>query len=551
MKDIAFRVGLLFHASPAEPSAQAALAGVLARMDAETTRVRDGHPLTVVAFLRTMEAAQLTQAVAQNGYPVEAATFGDAGVAFAPLDVSRPVPHAPLEGQPEFEFGMQVLLARCHAMVIACRAPGEFAAIKRRLSTRQSACARIALVALDGGAPEFLEPDSDPPEVDAKDWYLGVADQWKSARPGIGSLPALRTTFLGRLFPWLYSLILLRRFETIKKRPQEPTERCLEGMGLFSRTLKKLDPADEAELKARVGLLCPFFDRHDRLGSHYSNVFRTTCLLVPSAIALATVLAVAAAVDPARHRLWHWSEAFLLAGAAGLYLRSKFKKHLAHWVDNRLVTEFMRSAALHAFLHTAPDLTIPPDKPDLWTRESRVFWTYFRSLPPLAFQTAPADLLSARRTAVAEYAEHQMQFHEDFARQHWAADRWLTRISGRAFLATVCFCIAQLVLAWLHSHAPLPAAFEQLPTALMMLTLACACGAFVLTVLNHQLGFEAIAERSTIAAGQYRTLLETMRRGPHPASPEQVYDWARESGVIILDEQHSWYRHIPSLRMHL
>jgi hypothetical protein len=44
-----------------------------------------------------------------------------------------------------------------------------------------------------------------------------------------------------------------------------------------------------------------------------------------------------------------------------------------------------------------------------------VFWTYFRSLPPISFSTPSAVLLSARRSAIADYATNQGQFHTGFA----------------------------------------------------------------------------------------------------------------------------------------
>ena len=50
-----------------------------------------------------------------------------------------------------------------------------------------------------------------------------------------------------------------------------------------------------------------------------------------------------------------------------------------------------------------------------------MLWTYLRSLPAVSFCTPSADLLSARRLAVAVYAANQEKFHTGFAEQHFAA----------------------------------------------------------------------------------------------------------------------------------
>jgi hypothetical protein len=89
------------------------------------------------------------------------------------------------------------------------------------------------------------------------------------------------------------------------------------------------------------------------------------------------------------------------------------------------------------------------------------------------------------------------------------------------------------------------------PNVLMMLTLISASCAFVLSLLSHQLGFEAIAERSRSAAEHFEGLVEEIKRKAPFADAGQVYSWANEGVDTILAEQHSWYRHIPLIRMHL
>jgi hypothetical protein len=197
-------------------------------------------------------------------------------------------------------------------------------------------------------------------------------------------------------------------------------------------------------------------------------------------------------------------------------------------------------------LHTVPKLFPPSGESDQWVRQTRVFWTYLRSLPACRFSTPSADLLSARRSAVADYASYQERFHADFAAQHYTTHKWLVRISARAFFATLLLVIVQLFIAVWYRQCS-----EDLPLTLMITTLICAWGAFVLVLLTHQLGFEAIAERSNSAAQQFRTLHMAIEQEAYSADAQKVYEWADECAEVILAEQHSWYRHIPLIRMHL
>lgn len=52
---------------------------------------------------------------------------------------------------------------------------------------------------------------------------------------------------------------------------------------------------------------------------------------------------------------------------------------------------------------------------------------------------------------------------------------------------------------------------------LMIAMLIFASGAFVASLLAHQLGFEAIAERSRTAAEHYRSLKAPIDQGAHSA----------------------------------
>jgi hypothetical protein len=153
--------------------------------------------------------------------------------------------------------------------------------------------------------------------------------------------------------------------------------------------------------------------------------------------------------------------------------------------------------------------------------------------------------MSARISAIADYASFQEKFHLRFADQHYRAQQWLVRVSGRAFLLTLCLVIAQLVISRLRPSD------HHLAVTLMMVTLACGNGAFVVSLLAHQLGFEAIAERSTNAAEHFRALCDSISRDAHRADAMQAYAWADECSQSILAEQHSWYRHIPLIRIDL
>jgi hypothetical protein len=305
-------------------------------------------------------------------------------------------------------------------------------------------------------------------------------------------------------------------------------------------------------LEAILNTICPYFVRHDDLGRHYSNVFRTSCFLVPLLIVISTVLAVAAAIDHARHNVWHISEGALLLVTAILFLRSKFAKYHRKWVEHRLLAELLRPTLLHSVFHTLPPLALPSEEPELWIDRSRLLLRHFRALPQVVFTTPTAELLSARISAIADFVSFQAKWHTGFAAQHRAAEKRLRRMSASAFVVTLCLCALQLVIAYGAEALPdYKEAVAGIAHILMMLTLLSACGAFVLSILSHQLGFEAIAERSSNAAEHFEVLKQAMERSSHAADARQVYTWADECASTILAEQHSWYRHIPLIRMHL
>jgi len=137
-------------------------------------------------------------------------------------------------------------------------------------------------------------------------------------------------------------------------------------MGISDLALKKLHLDDQRLLNANLKRLCPFFARHDELGRYYSNVFRTTCLLVPLLIAASTVLAVAGVIDSKGRDLWHIVEGVLLVIAAWLVIRSKVAGQHAKWVEHRLTTELMGSSVVCSLLQATPRLTSPHEEPKRW-----------------------------------------------------------------------------------------------------------------------------------------------------------------------------------------
>lgn len=547
-----FRVGLLFHFAPGQPLVPGPVADLLQKIDAKSAPIRNGRQLTLVPFVRTNNIAAFSQAVAGSEYLVEAAAFDEAGVTFGPLGGFATMSHPAYHARPDFELGMKVLLPRCDVIVIVCRDSAEASEVRKRLAAHHNTSAFLALVPTRGGKPNFLEVNPRPVDKDETDWLLAVKESWEVSDAGLGTLPARKRTALGFLFPTFYSMIIRGWAETIKKRQPTEAERCRGGMGLSEAANKKIVPSDRSSLDAVLNAVCPHFTRHDDLGRHYSNVFRTTCFLVPLFIVVSTVLAVAAAIDHARHNVWHISEGALLLFAAILFLRSKFARHHRRWVEHRLLAELLRPALLHSMFHTMPPLTLPSEEPELWIDRSRLLMRHLRALPPVEFTTPKAELLSARTSAIADFVGYQAKWHTGFAEQHRAAGKRLTRMSAYAFVVTLCLCAVQLFIAYRAEElTDYKEALTGIAHMLMMLTLLSAGGAFVLSILSHQLGFEAIAERSSNAAEHFEVLKQAIERSRHSADARQVFAWADECAGVVLAEQHSWYRHIPLIRMHL
>ena len=541
---MAFRVGLIFAPSLGEAPSVPPVAALLGEIDKRTAEVRSGESITLVPFVRTNGEVALAAALAGSKYPAEAATWSDAGVLFDSLDALAKFPRPPREARLDVDRAMDAILSLCHVVVLVCGSREEFDSAAKLLSEHRNTWQLVALVSVADGAKRFYQTNS-PPDLSGTDWYLSVEERWRNARPAIDALPAEKRESLGLLFPWLVSAVIRRRFENVKRKKRSEPERCRSGMGVSELAMKKLVAGDRPLLDANMDMLCPFFVRHDELGRYYSNVFRTTCLLVPLLIAASTVLAVAAVIQHEHRDLWHVVEGVLLLLAAGFVWRASRSAYHAGWVEHRLTTELMRSAMMCNLLHTAPRLTQPTESPDQWVHQTQVVWTYLRSLPAVAFTTASADLLSSRLSAVTHYAKHQEDFHRDFAKQHRDAQGLLVWVTGRAFLITLVVAAAQLAIAHFAE------AKGDWPVKLMMVTLVCASGAFVVSLLAHQLGFESIAERSANAEQRFRSLRESMERSGHSADSGKVYAWAGECAQIIVDEQHSWYRQIPLLRLDL
>jgi uncharacterized membrane protein YhdT len=560
---MAFRVGLLFYSAPAQPSDSSRVAALLEKIDAKSSSVRGHQRLTLVPFVRDASMVAFAQSVAGVRYQTEAAAFDAAGVAFGTLDAFANRRHPAFDAETDFDLGMSVLLWRCAAVVIVCRDAAEAEEARERLAAYESTHAFFAILPLQGGRVDFVEVNPRQEPKDEPSWLLAVTETWEAENTGLPPEPAGKQTVMGLLFPVFNSALIGRRSETIKKSRPTREERCRAGMGLSQEANKKLNELDRASLDALLGVVCPYFAGHDDLGKHYSNVFRTTCFLVPLLIIVSTILAVAAAIDNTRHTVWHIVEFLLLLVAAFLFFRTRVFKHHRKWVENRLIAELLRPTLLNAIFHTIPRLNPPAEEPSLWFDRSQLLLRHLRSLPPLAFTTPANELLSARVSAIHDFSNYQAKWHRDFAAQHRDAEKWLTRISAYAFVITLVLCVVQLLISYGVSvmqgylgETPrhletVTVVAHTLAHGLMMLTLISAGCAFVILLLLHQLGFDAIAERSSNAAEHFETLQQSIKRGGHIADARQVYAWADECAGAILTEQHSWYRQIPLIRMHL
>jgi hypothetical protein len=549
-----FRVGLMFGSPPQQPYDAAPLVSLLGEIEERTKTARNNHPITLTAFLKSKTEADFVAGLSASPDAIEAGFWGPGGVAFRSLPTLLADMQAGQEDdRTEVGRGLEALLSLSHVVVILCPTASGADEVGNLLREYVDTSVLIALITAGGGGRRFLEINPSQARLDATDWFLKVKKRWEIEQPDARSLAPPRTPLLRRIFPYLASAIIRRRFQTVKKREPSESERCQGGMGISKIAMEKLAPADVTLLNANLSALCPFFARHDDLGRVHGNTFRTICFLVPTLIAVSTVLAVLGIIDHDRHIRWHVIEGVLLVLAAWLYFWARISRQHARWVEHRLTCELMRSAILTNLLHTIPRLSPPDDDPGLWDRQTGVFWIYLRSLPICHWSTPPADLLSARRSAVADYATSQKRFHADFAEQHFSIHNWLVALSGWAFVATLVLVVAQLALAFLEGAGQLKdfAYLEHAPAKLMVVTLSCACGAFVLSLLAHQLGFEKIAERSANAAQEFDVLVNGINQEADSADAQKVYGWADRCAAIIWGEQQSWYRHVPFIRMHL
>lgn len=540
-----FRVGLVFAGSTFDESRVHQLSAFVREIDERTREVRNGAPVTLVPFVLSQDQRVVAEAVAAVSKPLEAAMWTQSGVVFMGLD--RMTAFAAVLPDQEFTLrcALEAVATVSHVVLIVCSTVADADRVSVIIDAASNTWLLLALISVQDDTKRFLEVGSTVRPLALADWLHAVKRRWQIPRPSVDALPKTKRPVLGLLFPWLTTAIIRQRFHIVRSRPRDTRVRCRESLGVSETSMEMLERADQERLRRQMDRICPFFTRHDHMGSYYSNVFRTSCLLVPVLIALSTMLAVVAIINVSNHNLWHVVELLLLVTAGALVLRARLAAHHAKWVENRLITELLRTSLLSSLLHTCPRVSVPTEEPHVWTLQTERLWTYLRDLPVMTFTTPPDRLLSARRLAVAGFAAAQEAFHRRFAEQHLAAQRWLVKVSAWAFRITLCVVLVQLVIAVVaESH-------EGLATALMLITLLCAVGAFVVSLLAHQLGFEAIAERSTNAAEHYRTLLTAIETSAATADARQVGLWARNCLTTYLAEQHSWYRHIPLLRLEI
>lgn len=555
-----FRIGLVFHSKPESSLVLGPVIELLQKIDLKSAQIRKDEPLTLLPFVRTKEGATLAASIAhENGYLIEAATFDASGVSFRPIELLAQAEHPPQDSARDFDLGMKVLLPRCDAIIAICQQSAELTEIKARLQLFDNTSLLISLAAVVSNEIHFLEIDPRIHERDSPSWLLALIERWEAKITTSDPLPKPKKTILGLLFPILYSAVLGRRSETIKKRKPSEIERCETGMGLSTTAKRKLSQNDISSLSVVLGAICPYFVRHDDLGRHYSNTFRTTCLLVPLLVVAATVLAASAALDSVRQDVWHLLEGIFLIIAAVIFLRSKFANHHRKWVEHRLLAELLRTVILNTFFHTTPQLATPSEEPRLWIDRSRILLKHFRSLPPIIFDSPTEDLKSARISALNDFANYQATWHKDFADQHRVAEKRLTRLSAYSFVFALSFSALQLLFVVLvralQVRPEVMSGYQRITIGiehvLLMWTLISAGVAFVIVILLHQLGFEAIAERSSNAAEHFNELGAEIAQTGYMADARQIYCWADKCAATVLAEQHSWYRQIPLIRVHL
>lgn len=553
---MSFRIGLIFDYLPSEPFGSDAVAELLKKIANRSEGVRKDLSITLVPFVRSAAMADFVNRTAEaEGYEIEAVTFDEAGVNFSSVTILAQRAHPIFVDQVDFDLGMRVLLARCHVIIVITQDLMEDAKTLSRFVKYKNTFSYVALTR--GGINKFLEIDPEPSFTDGPDWVLAVTERWGAMADSMNQPPNTKVTRLGLVFPLFYTAIIRRRSETIKKREPTEAERCESGMGVSTTAAKKLNEGDNISLKATIEAICPYFVRHDSLGRHYSNVFRTICLMVPLLIVFSTLLAVVAGINGGHQDLWHITEAVFLISAAILFIWAKFHNHHRRWIEHRLLTELLRPTVMNTLFHMLPHLEPPTEEPALWIAQTRILLRHLRSLASIEYQSSMEDLRSARVSALEDFSHYQATWHTDFADQHRTAETRLTRLSVFFFIVTLCFCVLQLVFAFsvTHIRPELVMAYQQAVSnighGLLMLTLISAGAAFVLVILLHQLGFETIAERSSNASEHFARLHSEIARNGYKADARQIYSWQSECATAILAEQHSWYRQIPLIRVHL
>lgn len=520
----------------ASPEASTASPHVLASLWQKLERVAksDSQDILPLAFLSDEENLRFFQAFppTQDG---SAVVWSESGINYSDrLPASYRAPDTEIAES----LGIRALLLHCHVVLVICEDEQALGEILHDLNySTGGSDSLIACLDLKGARNQFFLVNHQFKELDEAVWLKEVKERWASVS---ADLPKdLKKPLFAKTFPVLASATMLEPYETQKKTDKDF---LLGSVG--SEALEMLTEPDGFR-DGRFAAASTHHKVRDGLGTVYSDSFRSAAVLTPALIAISTFLAVAGYVYHHYHIVLHVLEGILLFLALYFFHITQKNRHQKRWVENRLLAEHLRPAALELLLGFGPRFGSIDSEWTEWSETARTYWNVVRQLPTQRWSTENDFLLSARRSAILNFCQKQAKWQRQFSLQNSKLHHRLVNWSMSFFVLTFLICIFAVIAA-LALHLP-----EIFAGTLACVSALMALVAFVCSLISHQLGFEAIAERATIAAEHYEHLIADIEHHRPPTRLNDVYLWGSRCLEIYVDEQRSWYRQTSKIGFHI
>jgi hypothetical protein len=316
-----------------------------------------------------------------------------------------------------------------------------------------------------------------------------------------------------------------------------------------------LEDADKAQLTKLRHQFCVMFAWSDAWAIHYGNLFRTVCLFLVIFNLTAVTSAVLGYFDLHRAKVWQAVELLSLVAVALLYVAGRRSQIHRKWLEYRLFAELLRPTPYYwamADVYPPREPVVQSPERDWWASTVLLYRHILGSIEhPRVHMTR--TYVYGLKALVEGFIQQQVSWHTEFAERHTKYHHRLVFGGKIAFWSILAAATMHVVVRFLGDGImPIPRDAEAVLAACSV-SIACvfATFGFAVGILIHQLGFDHIAERSSIAAARLRSLAEKIQSHRSAVRFEHLRRWISECSDVLAHEQNVWFRQMSKIAIHL